>query len=172
MHTYTVSPTVSCVKPGGRTPPACGTGAIARCGLRVIACSGARRRVASVSMCECIYQTTMMVSSTQTSMAVVTASAAESAAHAGTRARHGRSRLGKWWSVEIQASATRSVQVDEMPRRAYLQIIGPRLRSRSFLRVVRREAYGASSQGAVPHTSSSSNDSRPAAWRSRAPLSG
>jgi hypothetical protein len=67
----------------------------------------------------------------------------------------------------------RSVQVNETPRRAYLQIIGPRLRSRSFLRVARREAYGASSQGAVPHTpSSSSSGSRLAAWRSRAPLSG
>jgi len=65
-------------------------------------------------------------------------------------------------------SAMRAVQVDDAPGGAYLQIIGPRLRSRSFLRVARREAYGASSQGAVPHTSSSSNGSRPAAWRSGA----
>src|SRR3970040_531346 len=87
----------------GRTPGRVARYPLVRCGFRGIAGSRACRRVACVLTCECTYQTTITVSVTQRSRAVVTAPPVESAAHAGTGARHVRPRLGKWWSVEIQA---------------------------------------------------------------------
>ena len=58
--------------------------------------------------------------------------------------------LGSVGAIGPARSVARSVEVDETPRRAYLQIIGPRLRSRSFLRR-RRPSAGHLLHGGQSH---------------------